>query len=98
MATESSQTASRHAVTDESHRCFHQSEHHLDHPPFDKHGEGSDQSHEARNHMIDSRGGGKSPGQWDVSASNERPKDLVGDPAGKGLSDAELERPMEIEG
>ena len=45
MATKSSQTASRQAVTDESHRCFHQLKQHLDHPPVEKHGERSGQSH-----------------------------------------------------
>ena len=97
MATESSQTASRQAVTDESHRCFHQLKQHLDHPPFEKHGERSGQSHDTRNHTLDGREGGKSLGQSDVPSNNERPKDLVRDPVGKRLSDAELERPLTIE-
>lgn len=97
MATENSQTASRQAVTDESHRCFHKLNKHLDHPPFRKHGETSGQSHDTRSHMLDSREGGESAGQPVVSSDNERPKDLIRDTAGKRLSDAELERPLTIE-
>ena len=97
MATESSHTASRQAVTDQSHGCFHQLKKHLDHPPFGKHGERSGESHDTRSHVLDSREGGKSSGQPDVSSSDERPKGLLRDPAGKGLSDAELEQPLTIE-
>ena len=97
MATESSETALRQAVTDESHRSSHQSNEYLDHPPCGRHGERSGQSHDTRNRMPDSREDGKSSGQPDVSSSNQRPKDGIRDPAGKQLSDAELERPLTIE-
>ena len=97
MATESSQTASRQAATDESHRCFHQSKQHLDHPPFGQHGERSGQNHDTKNYMLDSREGGKSSAQPDVSSGDGLPKDPIGDPARKRLSDADLEQPLTIE-
>ncbi|KAL8793506.1 MAG: hypothetical protein Q9195_003879 [Heterodermia aff. obscurata] len=97
MATESSQTSSRQVVTEEPHHGLHQSEKHLDHPPVGKQGEESDRSHDTRDHMLDSGEGGKSSAQPDVSSGNEGSKDLIRDPAGEGLSDAGLERPLTIE-
>ena len=97
MATDSSQTASRQAVTDESDRCFHQSKQHLDHPPLGQHGERSGQNHDTKKHRLDSREGGKSSAQPDVSSGDEIPKDSIGNPARNRLSDAELEQPLTIE-